>query len=224
MLEGAARVSSDPSFGQQNPFVLKVGRFRPFWRPGSSGFRTRTNNAIRTIHDARRNVKHYGEGIPCPTARKMPRQVKLTVARKNKEVPALPLFIWGFCVAVHGGIWPALALELPSEPANALSLPTWAIHVSSVTEWWICMGLVWKIGSVSGYNSSWRDISWGMLPLLGGAMCACTWHVFYNAPELNFLVALQATLTFIGNGTMWYAAYRLMRRGAQVARGKESSG
>jgi hypothetical protein len=35
---------------------------------------------------------------------------------------------------------PASAAELPllgqlSEPANALSLPTWAIHVSSVVEW-----------------------------------------------------------------------------------------
>ena len=35
---------------------------------------------------------------------------------------------------------PASAAELPllgqlSEPANALSLPTWAIHVSSVLEW-----------------------------------------------------------------------------------------
>lgn len=37
---------------------------------------------------------------------------------------------------------PASATELPfsdpsqlSEPANALSLPTWAIHVSSVVEW-----------------------------------------------------------------------------------------
>ena len=37
---------------------------------------------------------------------------------------------------------PAAAAELPlldplqlSEPANALSLPTWAIHVSSVVEW-----------------------------------------------------------------------------------------
>jgi len=24
-----------------------------------------------------------------------------------------------------------------------------------------------------------------MVPLLLGAMCACTWHFFYNAPELE---------------------------------------
>lgn len=33
---------------------------------------------------------------------------------------------------------PAAAAEAPlfNEPANALSLPTWAIHVSSVVEWY----------------------------------------------------------------------------------------
>ena len=30
-----------------------------------------------------------------------------------------------------------------------------------------------------------------MLPLLGGAMAACTYHLFYNPPELDILVALQ---------------------------------
>lgn len=35
-------------------------------------------------------------------------------------------------------------------------------------------------------------MTWGMLPSLGSAMCACTWHFFYNAPSLEFLVALQA--------------------------------
>jgi hypothetical protein len=28
------------------------------------------------------------------------------------------------------------ALAALSEPANALSLPTWAVHVSSVSEWY----------------------------------------------------------------------------------------
>lgn len=30
---------------------------------------------------------------------------------------------------------PALALAIREEPSNALSLPTWAIHISSVVEW-----------------------------------------------------------------------------------------
>lgn len=37
---------------------------------------------------------------------------------------------------------PAVAFEIHAEPANALSLPTWAIHTSSVLEWITAMGLM----------------------------------------------------------------------------------
>lgn len=37
---------------------------------------------------------------------------------------------------------PALAFEIHTEPANALSLPTWAVHTSSVLEWITAMGLM----------------------------------------------------------------------------------
>jgi|AntAceMinimDraft_11_1070367.scaffolds.fasta_scaffold383599_1 hypothetical protein len=36
------------------------------------------------------------------------------------------------------------------EPYNALSLPTWAVHVSSVTEWALAMRLIWAYADVSG--------------------------------------------------------------------------
>ncbi|KAM1143306.1 hypothetical protein ACFX2B_031843 [Malus domestica] len=51
----------------------------------------------------------------------------------------------------------------------------------------------------------------GMVPLLGGALCACTWHFFYNSESLEVLVALQAALTVIGNATMCIAVYRIYR-------------
>ncbi|KAL5817708.1 hypothetical protein ACOSQ3_026086 [Xanthoceras sorbifolium] len=113
---------------------------------------------------------------------------------------------------------PASAAELPllassfqlTEPANALSLPTWAIHVSSVVEWIATMSLVWQYGEESGFKS-WKGLSWGMVPLLGGAFCACTWHFFYNSESLEVLVALQAALTVIGNCTMCYAAFRIYK-------------
>ena len=95
------------------------------------------------------------------------------------------------------------------EPANALSLPTWAIHVSSVAEWVVAMNLFWKLGGVPGGVPQWRGMSWGMTPLLGGALCACTFHFFYNSPTLAPLVALQAGLTVVGNATMWIAAWRV---------------
>ncbi len=37
-----------------------------------------------------------------------------------------------------------------AEPVNALSLPTWAIHVSSTVEWGVAMYLVWRYAEVTG--------------------------------------------------------------------------
>ncbi|KAI8474129.1 MAG: hypothetical protein J3K34DRAFT_383348 [Monoraphidium minutum] len=103
---------------------------------------------------------------------------------------------------------PGAAHAIIAEPSNALSLPTWAIHVSSVAEWLLAIALFWRYAEVSG-NPRWKGMSWGMLPALGSAMAACTWHFFYNSPDLDFLVALQAGLTVIGNFTCWAAAYRI---------------
>lgn len=58
---------------------------------------------------------------------------------------------------------PGSCLQLQfHEPPNALSLPTWAIHVSSVAEWIIAMALVWQYGEKSGYPA-WKGLSWGMV-------------------------------------------------------------
>ncbi|KAF5843221.1 hypothetical protein DUNSADRAFT_897 [Dunaliella salina] len=109
----------------------------------------------------------------------------------------------------------ALALAFPdasqaiaTEPSNALSLPTWAIHVSCVIEWATAMSLLWQYAEVSG-NPRWKGLAWGLLPCFGSAMCACTWHFFYNAPEMEYLVALQAFLTLVGNTTCMVAGYRI---------------
>ncbi|CAA7057572.1 unnamed protein product [Microthlaspi erraticum] len=102
-----------------------------------------------------------------------------------------------------------------SEPANALSLPTWAVHVSSVVEWITAMALVWRYGERKGYES-WKGLSWGMVPLLGGALCACTWHFFYNDESLEVLVALQAALTVIGNITLCIAAFRINKSSSKM--------
>ena len=119
---------------------------------------------------------------------------------------------------------PASIFDPPHpEPANALSLPTWAIHVSSVAEWVVAMNLFWRLGGVPGGVRQWRGMSWGMTPLLGGALCACTFHFFYNSPALAPLVALQAGLTVVGNATMWFAAWRVFEatRGRREAEDKE---
>lgn len=97
-----------------------------------------------------------------------------------------------------------------AEPWNALSLPTWAIHVSSLVEWLVAMGLVWEFSNATE-RPVWKSLTWGMLPLHASGICACTYHFFYNAPQLEVLVALQAFLTCVGNTTLCFAAYRISK-------------
>ena len=54
-----------------------------------------------------------------------------------------------WCVSALVGLEPAAA-AVHAEPANALSLPTWAIHVSSTVEWGAAMYLVWRYAEVTG--------------------------------------------------------------------------
>ena len=105
-----------------------------------------------------------------------------------------------------------MTLSLPwvthSEPINALSIPTWAIHFSSVIEYLIAMNLVWKYAEVTG-NEKWKGLTWGMLPLHASGICACTYHFFYNPSVLQFLVTMQAGFTLLGNLTCAIAAFRI---------------
>ncbi|KAK6130126.1 hypothetical protein DH2020_036142 [Rehmannia glutinosa] len=162
------------------------------------------------------------------------------LTHSQQSSKAMTILIGAAGITLFSLVGPTHAADFPvlSEPSNALSLPTWAVHVSSVVEWATAMALVWQYGEKSGYES-WKGLSWGMVPLLGGALCACTWHFFYNSeslelmikktmkrsdslprieldnpkfavsPGVQVLVALQAALTVIGNATMCIAAYRI---------------
>jgi len=114
-------------------------------------------------------------------------------------------------IAVAAHVLPGDMLALSAahpEPANALSFPTWMVHTSSLIEWLTAMGLVWRYAQVSG-NPRWKGLTWGMLPFHSSGLCACTYHVLYNAAPVGGLVALQAGLTVVGDMTCWYAAYRI---------------
>lgn len=93
---------------------------------------------------------------------------------------------------------------------NALSIPTWVIHVSSVIEWMVAIWLIWTYGEVSN-NRAWWALSFGMLPALVSAMCACTWHFFDNPASLSWLVTLQASTTVLGNITLMLAGWWIWR-------------
>ncbi len=94
---------------------------------------------------------------------------------------------------------------------NILSIPTWIIHVSSVLEWIIAIFLIWNYAEVSG-DRHWIYLSYGMLPVLVSAMCACVWHFFDNLESLEWLVTLQAGMTVIGNITLCLAAWYIWRK------------
>ena len=70
------------------------------------------------------------------------------------------------------------------------------------------MGFCWRWANISG-NEKWKGITWGLLPLHSSGITACTYHLFYN--QIPLLLPLQAFLTFFGNTTAAYAAYRLAK-------------
>lgn len=109
------------------------------------------------------------------------------------------------------GDLPAGLLPLPhAEPANALSVPCWLIHTTSLIEWLAAMTYVWKWADVSG-NPRWRGLVWAMIPLHSSGLCAVTYHVLYNS--VYALLPLQAALTAVGNTCCAYAAWRVAAEG-----------
>ncbi len=105
-----------------------------------------------------------------------------------------------------------------AEPQNALSTQTWAVHVSSVTEWALAMRLVLQYASDEAVpkldaNENWRFLTLAMTPFLASGFAACTFHAFYNPPSINALVPLQALLTFLGNAGCAVAAFAVYRNG-----------
>jgi len=101
------------------------------------------------------------------------------------------------------------SLGLPhAEPDNALSVPTWAVHFSSVFEFVFAMNLVWRYAEATG-KEEWKGLAWGMLPSHASGVAACTYHFFFNAKSVAFLVTLQAFLTALGNTTLAVACYRI---------------
>jgi hypothetical protein len=102
------------------------------------------------------------------------------------------------------------------EPSNALSLPTWIVHTSSILEWMVAMQLIWQYADISG-NPRWKGLTWAMMPAHASGLCACVYHTFYNSPAVIQLVALQAALTVVGNTAMACAAYRIWQFSSTAA-------
>jgi len=93
---------------------------------------------------------------------------------------------------------------------NALSLPTWIIHISSLIEWMIAIALIWKLGERT-QNPRWANLAWAMLPALLGGTAVVVWHYCDNTPNLAWLGNVQAAMTLLGNITLMMAGYTLYR-------------
>lgn len=93
-----------------------------------------------------------------------------------------------------------------AEPANALTVACWIIHVSSLVEFLVAMGFCWRWADVVD-NPTWKGLTWGLIPLHTSGIIACTSHLFYN--QIPLLLPLQAFMTCVGNTTAAYAAYRI---------------
>ena len=71
-----------------------------------------------------------------------------TAQRRGSSAPLLAVALCVGNILLQSA--PAIAFTIHQEPENALSFPTWVIHISSVIEWAIAMSLVWKYAEVTG--------------------------------------------------------------------------
>ena len=122
----------------------------------------------------------------------------------------------GAVVIATGAVYAAalLLIACHPDPSNSLSIPTWAIHSSSLLEWLYAMKLAWEHAEFSG-NPKWRNLTWAMIPSHTSGLCACTYHFFYNSPMLAWIVSLQAGLTVTGNAALALAAYSIYSYGKE---------
>ena len=73
------------------------------------------------------------------------------VSNSDAQLKAAAALLVGLGVCMPDA---AQAFNMHQEPDNALSFPTWVIHISSVIEWIVAMGLVWRYAEVTGANVS----------------------------------------------------------------------
>lgn len=119
----------------------------------------------------------------------------------------IPVFGWEAHTLFLGGFGALPAETLPAvEPVNALSIPNWMVHFSTVFEWLIAMSLAWRYSEATG-NSKWKGLTWGMLPSHCSSIAALTFHLFYN--QVPWILTAQAGFTFLGNATLAVAALRI---------------
>lgn len=119
----------------------------------------------------------------------------------------IPVFGWETHTPFLAGLGALPPESLPTvEPVNALSIPNWMVHFSTVFEFIIAMTLAWRYAEATG-NEKWKGLAWGMLPSHCSSVAALTFHIFYN--QVPWILTAQAAFTFLGNATLAVAALRI---------------
>ncbi|CAE8644806.1 unnamed protein product, partial [Polarella glacialis] len=118
----------------------------------------------------------------------------------------VPLFGFEVHAPFLSGLGALSPESFSAEPVNALSIPNWMVHWSTVFEFLLSMTLAWRYADASG-NPRWKGLTWGMLPSSASSVCALSFHVFYN--QIPWILTAQAFFTFLGNTTLGIAAYRI---------------
>jgi hypothetical protein len=170
---------------------------------GAEALLTVTN--IMLLLGFRNALKNDVEGSDAEWARLA--SAACAVAATILIATGVPLFHFEAHEPFLGGLG-ALGIGQDIEPVNALSIPTWIVHFSSVCEFILAMKLATVYAKQTG-DEKWNGVAWGMLPSHASGVCACTYHLFYNQAALSWLVTAQAGLTFLGNTTLFIAALRL---------------
>jgi hypothetical protein len=104
-----------------------------------------------------------------------------------------------------------------------LSIPNWLIHLGSVVEWAVAMGLFYMLGRRTG-NFWLKIMPIAMIPYMLSGWCAILYHsTLDNATWLN---DLQAYLTFGGSCAfaLWaFLFFRSLTAGLGVKSGARQS-
>ncbi|XP_051118988.1 uncharacterized protein LOC127243150 isoform X2 [Andrographis paniculata] len=136
-----------------------MGILECFYHPLPTKFLQKSIQA----HVSTSNLRVYAAKRSNLISTKIPNISPLSSSQSSKALAMISIgAAAGLTLFTFAGSSYAADSSIFSEPSNALSLPTWAIHVSSVVEWITAMALVWQYGEKSGYES-WKGLSWGML-------------------------------------------------------------
>ena len=89
-------------------------------------------------------------------------------------------------------------------------MPAWGVHIFSLVEWLLAMGLVWNYADAErGNHRGWRTLTWGCFHCTRAAYVRATQHFFGSGGAGLATWRRQGAFTMMGNIGMCVAAGEL---------------